>query len=218
MALEKVEGIVLRSFPYKEKNHIITVFSRENGLISLLTKKRAALSNCFCKGEFIYRKTNSDLYRLSDGSILDTHLHLRDSSKTLFAVGKMGKAILTLLPPQASSVSIYQLFTSYITQISHFPNPYVLSTSFYLKLLKHEGLLHIHPLCNRCRKQRSSHLFHGESLCSNCHVGLSSFSLEEFQTLYVLSESRSFNQLEKLDLTKQLEEKTHKICKERNLI
>lgn len=36
---EKVEAIVLKSIPFQEKNRILTIFSKEEGLLSLIVKK-----------------------------------------------------------------------------------------------------------------------------------------------------------------------------------
>jgi DNA repair protein RecO (recombination protein O) len=146
--LEKVEGIVLRSLPYREQEKILTLFTAERGLISLIVKKISkksshllALSSLFCQGEFLYEKGNSDLYRFLDGSLLDEHLFLRQNWRYLEAASKLTKALLHSQLPGKPAPHLYALFISYLRQIPHFEEPLGLFASFYLKLLHHEGVL-----------------------------------------------------------------------------
>ena len=69
MTTTQTQGIVLTSYPFKEKDRIIKVFTKDKGLISLIIKglssKRSnllALSSNFCMQEFVYRIGKSEIF------------------------------------------------------------------------------------------------------------------------------------------------------------
>ncbi len=148
--LLKSEAIVLRSFDYKENERIVTLFTENAGLISIIIKgitpKKSSyltLATPFCRGEYVYIKSKSDLYRFYDGTILDDHLLLRLNLSHLKAAGNLTNALLHSQLPGKSSPLLYLLLKKYLQQVVHFENPVPLVCSFFLKLMKHEGVLHL---------------------------------------------------------------------------
>jgi DNA repair protein RecO (recombination protein O) len=148
MSEEKTNGIVLRSTDYKDRQRIITLFSHEAGLISLVIKgisrrntRLLALSTPFCEGEFLFRRGTSDLMRFTDGTILNEHLILRHQLSHLQTAGSLCQSILTSQLPGKSAPHLYLLFKTYLNTITTFDDPTPLLASFQLKLLKHEGIL-----------------------------------------------------------------------------
>lgn len=147
------EGIVLRSFVYKEKERILTLFTKEFGLVSIIVKRLStknygmlALVSPLSCGEFIFTKGNndrgnSDLYRFYDGTLLDEHLFLRTDWRHLETAGALAMALLHSQMPEKPAPLLYSLFVSYLKQIPFFEDPSSLLASFYLKVLHHEGLL-----------------------------------------------------------------------------
>ena len=103
---EKVEAIVLKSIPFQEKNRILTIFSKEEGLLSLIVKKISsphllALTTPFCVGEFLYKKGRGDLFSFRDGTIYDSLSFLRNNFESLQAASSMARAILKFpFPPK----------------------------------------------------------------------------------------------------------------------
>ena len=133
-------GIVLRSFNYKEKSRIISLYTRSSGVISLISRKaQPHLTTTLCYGEFLYSKGRSDLYSLKEGKSLNMHLPLRASFDLLQTASKMLQTILDTQFPEKPSPNLFDLLLTYL---HHLPkNPDALYTSFLLKLLKHEGQL-----------------------------------------------------------------------------
>ena len=176
----QVEGVVLKSIPFKESDRILSVFTPNRGIISLfvkrLSKSRLSILNLtspLCRGEFVFRKGRSDLYRFIDGTIIDLHLKVRRSYKHLKCAGKMLNAILTSQMPGKSAPALYALLISYLKHLSDFSDPIVLWASFQLKLLKHEGLLAIDETCLSCSKAQALRIIDGESRCIKCADTLS---------------------------------------------
>lgn len=145
--MEKCEGIVLRSFPFKEREQILTIFTKEQGILSLILKKFSkknqflALATPFTEGEFFYHKGNSTLYRFQDGTVFNEHLFLRNEWKYLELAGEMIRLLIQSQLPEKPAPVLYQIFSAYLKQIPHFPHQTTLLGSFILKLLQHEGIL-----------------------------------------------------------------------------
>ena len=152
MQEEKTDGIVLRSQDYKERHRIITLFTPE-GLMSLIvrgiSRKNArllSLTTPFCHGEYHYIKGRSELMFFRDGSVIDDHLHLRQSLKALQTAGSLAHAILSSQMAGKPAPALFALYKSYHGQVAQFNlenDPEILLSSFYLKLLKYEGYLNI---------------------------------------------------------------------------
>ncbi|MGH7889326.1 MAG: DNA repair protein RecO, partial [Thermodesulfobacteriota bacterium] len=146
MAEEKMEGIVLRTTLFKETHRIITLFTSEAGLISLMAKRvttaeKMALLSPFSQIEVIFRKKQSDLYLFKDGTLLDDHLFLRKKWDFMETAGKMVQIILHSQLPGKPAPKLYALLRACIKQLPQFKEPSSLLLLFYLKLLAHEGIL-----------------------------------------------------------------------------
>jgi recombinational DNA repair protein (RecF pathway) len=110
MQLHSSKAIVLRSLALKEQQKILTLFSEQFGIISLVIKTRAKQSHCltepFCEGEFFFWPGSTDLKKYHEGSILDLHLGLRNqlsylktasSGKGYFILTDSRKSLFTYL-------------------------------------------------------------------------------------------------------------------------
>jgi DNA repair protein RecO (recombination protein O) len=208
------EGIVLRSLEYKERQRILTVFTEQFGLISLIVKglsKRKhhllAIATPFSQSAFVLRRQRSELFNFLDGTLLDEHLSLRGSFAHLQAAGHLGQAILRSQLPEKAAPALYALFASYLKQIPHLTDPTPLILSFQLKLWKHEGLLELSDQCSCC-EATPTHLQEGESVCPlHAKPHAQSFSVKEWSTLKELLYVRSFQQLQNIPASPNLIEK-----------
>lgn len=215
MKEEQGEGIVLSSLDYHEKERIITLFTPHAGVMSIIVKNIAKtnpilihLTTPFTRGEFLYQKGKSELYRFIDGTILHLPLPLRKSLKHLQIGGKMLQLIRTSQLPGKSSPLLYYLLLSYLKQLPDFSSPEILWMSFALKLLKHEGVFSLVPTCIKCSLQKARAIKRGESFCLLCSDEESIlFSEEEWETLYQLVEAREFLALKNLQIGENLLQK-----------
>ncbi len=208
---EQTEAIVLRSIKFKEQQRIITLFTKESGVLSLIVKgvhqKKGSLINLttpLCRGEFHYRKGPSNLHRFLDGSILDMHLPLRQSYDHLETASLHLQAINISQLPDTPAPILYALCASYLKQLKEFDHPKTLTGSFYLKLLKHEGLIALHSKCHQCNAVAQT-LSEGENLCTMCSMPNSfHFTSEEWDSLLILSSARAFKDLQTVNITNSL--------------
>jgi DNA repair protein RecO (recombination protein O) len=204
---EKTEGIVLRSQDYKERHRIITLFSPQ-GLISLIVKgisrknaRLLTLTTPFNHGEYIYYQGRSDLFRFHDGATLNDHLDLRQNLRSLQTAGALANAVLTSQMTGKPSPALFALYKSYHRQIRSFDDPEPLLASFYLKLLKHEGLLSLSSHCASCKEGMAQAFDNGESFCyQHARQGAISFSSSEWEKLLSLESAPQFSTLRSLQL------------------
>lgn len=141
MTEEKIEGICLQAIPYLEKGRILKVFTLQSGLTTLFWKKGAAPLSPFCHAECVVKKGKGEMHTLVEASLLDPFLEMRNSYASLIKAGKIAKDLLRSQLLGKSTPALYLLLLSYFKKIGTFSNPAILSTSFQLKLLLHEGLL-----------------------------------------------------------------------------
>lgn len=200
MTEERTEGIILSSIPYLKGSRILKVFTRDAGLISVMAgirKHSAPLESPLTSFEVVYRKKNSDLYHLIDAKILDTGLDLRKSYDHLMAAGALAKSLLASQLPGRKAPILYELFHVYLRKIPLFEKPAILTASFQLKLLQHDGLLHLSFNCTKCQNTASI-LNRGESFCpAHAEDARHPFTPDEWQQLFLFLGAQKFSDLEK---------------------
>jgi DNA repair protein RecO (recombination protein O) len=221
MIFEKTQGITLQAIPYQERQRIITVFTQDKGLISLIIKGLSqkkpsllSLSTPFCLADFVYLKGRSDIYFLKDATVLCEHLFLRKDLDFITSAYAMAKALLDSQLLHKPAPELFMLFLKYLEKIPSFPSQEVLVGSFLLKLLIHEGLINLKKTCNVCEK-KASLLYNGESLCSSHQIEhVHNFSPKEFDVILNLAFIKNFSELELVESIPGLREKILKVFKE----
>ena len=201
MAEEKLKAIVLRAVPFKDRQSILTLLSEEKGIISMivkgLSKSRPHLIACInplCEAEFIYTEGRSDLLKCLEASVIDTHFALREKYSFLEQGLQLAKILLESQYPGKSTPALYALFSCFLKQIPSFTDALPsLSSSFLLKLLKHEGLLLLDATCSICSEPKEIHIYGGDIYCKrHAPTGSFSFSVMEWKILELLAHSSSF--------------------------
>lgn len=211
--IEETLAITLQSIPYIEKKRIVTAFSQERGLISFILQDLSnknpyfALCSPFCLAELILLKTKSELFILKESKVLDEHLSLRKELSHIQSAYLMAKAIMDSQLPHKSAPSLFLLLKTYLKHIPNVEFQNSILISFLLKILIHEGLIHLHEKCNLCDK-KASHLHKGEALCSEhtiqyCH----GFSNEEYELLIKLGQIKNISELKDLESSTDLKQK-----------
>lgn len=223
MSIEETqEGLVLRNLDYEERKRIITLFTPEKGLISLIvkniTRKKThllVLTAPLTHAEFTYSIRRSDLYTFYDGSVLNAHYPLRDKLSSIETAITFIKALLKTQLPGKQAPLLFHLTLTYLKYLPTFENPAPLLASFLLKLLKHEGHLSLKNICCYCEKP-STHLYLGEPLCSS-HAPIHAhfFDIEEWELLNILTNAREISLLKDTRITPTLEQKIRKHFEEK---
>ncbi|MDD7464099.1 MAG: DNA repair protein RecO [Anaerococcus sp.] len=78
--LDRVNGFVLREFPYNESSKIIEVFTKELGKISILARgvlrpknKNLSATMRFVKADYALYKTKTDFYGIREATLLESY-------------------------------------------------------------------------------------------------------------------------------------------------
>ena len=161
------------------------------------------------RAEFIFIKGRGEIDNCREISPLNQHLDLRTKWEDLAAAGDMAKAILETQMPHKPAMTLYELFHCYLSKIPSCINPKALSASFRLKILRHDGLLHLTPHCSICGITiGDQHLFEGQSFCNDHAPNFASiFSSHEMETILILTYCRSLSILAMMPLSPELEAK-----------
>lgn len=140
------QGIIVRAVPYQDYHRIITLFTPDKGLLSLFVKgafKKGSGSSStpLATVEVTYQEKTSGLHSCQEIDPLDMRLAIRQNLPTLEAACHMLRTVQQSQAPEKPAPLLYQLLLFYLGKLPHTPCPPVLSTSFLLKTLRHEGLL-----------------------------------------------------------------------------
>lgn len=136
-----MEGIVMKTVPYRDRDRVVTLFTEE-GLISVMMyRPKAGLAEMLTVGEYEVEKGKGELWKLKDGYVIRGQRQLCKTIPEMDVAGKMIQAILRTQMPEKATPGLYPFFRAYLSQVCGFKNLPNLLYSFYLKLLKHEGLL-----------------------------------------------------------------------------
>lgn len=195
----ETEGVVLSATPYQEHHHIATLFSPSLGLArifvrgSLHSRRHShALVTPLSRGDFLLSQGKGSLLRLRDGVITHPYLQLRESATSLQTACAMARALITTQYPLKAAPALYQLFTRSLDQIGSLP-PGPLLLGFYLKLIKHEGLLPTERSCIECHQSRELR-WNCEGLFCEAHAPNDALPLsnEEWESIQKIAGSRKF--------------------------
>ncbi len=193
-------AILLKRVPYLGNASILTLFSLEEGLISVFAKNKnhQRIANPFCMGEWVYRKGKKDLYFLLDVMITDPFNELKMNFDTITAAGAIAQIVLGSQFPGKTSPLLFSLLQSYLKKIGQYSNVQAFAASFYLKLMLHEGLSTLAPDCLECKKMFSTP--------------------EEWTLIQNLGFVKQFSTLNELKVSETFFKKVERLTKELGLI
>lgn len=200
----RIEGVVLQALAVKEFDSILTAFT-PHGIQKFYfkgSKRYNPLASPLTVAEFIYSPGKKDLHKLRDGSIIDQNLALRKTFESLISAENLSLAVLASQMPDKPVPHLYRLYRLFLGAIPFSPTPEALVTVFYIKLMKHEGVLQL---------QQSASLRYGGECFSNEEAPKDAVetSEEEENLLKKLAESRSLEEITSLILPLEFSKKIH---------
>lgn len=219
----RCEGIILQTTPFSELDWIFTVFTLEYGLIKLFVKngrnpKRysQASSAPLTKAEFIVKKGNSTLWTCQEITPINLHLKLRQNLQHLTIACELLHTIKSSQLPEKPAPLLFRLLCLFLENLNLNPHPENFAGSFYLKVLAHEGLWPPKNHCTNCEEKEAVFITEERSYCYlHAPVSATPFSKEEWALMTVLKESRSFSEISKIPVPKELGKKIKIIFNEK---
>lgn len=215
--IKKHEAFILHALPYRDEDKILTLFTKDSGILKAVVyragskKLSPGATDPLTRVEIVLSEGRGELYKAGDITILSQNLKLRDQLDRLRAACAMGNILMQCQLPQKPAPLLYALFISYLEQIPTFKNIPLLVDSFYIKLLRHDGLLHAQPKCSLCQEV-PSFLAKGESLCaSHAPSDAIPFTFEELKSIHDLAYVQSYRQLEEQTISPNLSRKINEL-------
>lgn len=174
--IKKVEGIIVKETPYKETSKILTVFTKEYGMIGIISRgcKKIksplnAVSNKLIYGMF-HINYKKELSTLVEVDVIDTLSKIRKDI-TRISYASFLTDLATQVYKHENNKDIYDLYISSILKINEGYDPMVITNILELKLLDFLG---IRPIIDKCAICESTNnivtisSYKGGYLCSHC--------------------------------------------------
>lgn len=214
---QSTEGIVLRVIPFRDYDQILFLFTLDAGFIKVLYKggrgKRKGKQG-FCmpltKVEVIYREKRGEIFSCHELTCIESFSFLRQELIFLEVGCDLLQIILDSQFVGKAAPHLYALLCFYLKKIPQTANPWILASSFRLKLLMHDGLIVCPFICCECQQSLQSEAFtwDAEGWCAAHQPGRSQpWNLTELQMLYRLAICQSYQEVCSQDVLPSLQNK-----------
>ncbi|MCK4544000.1 DNA repair protein RecO [candidate division WOR-3 bacterium] len=183
MSLIKTEGYVLKNIEFRETSRIITLFSRDYGVVSIMIKgigKNNTFSpeifDTYSKSSFVlYTPHSGEMYKHKESSLIIPGISLSKNIVTFFRVSFIFEIVLKVLPKHVPSNDIYRIVDNVLFKLfNHANNDKNILYIYYfiLNLLNILGYDINTKQCIKCKTPLKSNAFFsskdGGFFCSNC--------------------------------------------------
>ena len=178
MEIIKTEGIVVSETNYSESSKIIQIFTRDYGLISVMSKgsrniksKLRGISNRFSYCEYNISYKEDGISTLIDGSTISTLRNIITDINKITYLSYMLDLVIQVYK-HSNSNEIYEILISIIKKLDTGLDPEVLTYILELKLLKYLGIEPNVDECAICGNQKNIltiSIDNGGYVCSNCY-------------------------------------------------
>lgn len=161
--LKTIEGFVLKKLDYEDYDEIITVFSKEYGLISFyapgvrrMTSKNKTALQLFNSGYFeIFKSPTTRLSKLKKAHLLETYIKIADAYFSYLLASAITTVSLSFFSDDEKSYEYYQLLKFIFTKLDQH-NFLLKNFAIYLyRSLKYNNSLWDLTHCASCQKKLS---------------------------------------------------------------
>ncbi len=163
------EGIILRTLPYRENERILTLMTKEHGILQAILYKKnvpAAICSPSSKIELLYKEGRGNLALGVDIHLLDANEKIRSSLAAMLEVGKMLSITLKTQVERKPAPEIYTLLRLLISLSTEMADPEILTYIYSIKILLLEGMIDTCMHCSICHQSATlTHFSKGEWLC-----------------------------------------------------
>lgn len=177
----KINGIVIREVKTKESDKIITVFSRELGIINIYVKGAMRLKNkfhsavgLFTYSEFVvFRSRSSDLYQINEASVKHIFHRLSVNVEYLALAMYMSELLCEVNVPSDMNNEILRLFLNILYMMTEKKwNVELCKAVFEMRLMCDSGFTPNFLGCINCGcYERDAFFFdveNGDIVCGKC--------------------------------------------------
>ena len=196
MAIDNLRGIVFRAVDYGETSKILTVFTRDEGIISVMARgvknpksKKQNLVSVFTEANFELTKSK-DFYYIKDGEIIKDNLHLRNNIIKIYVTQLFFDIIERTTFKNEKNEMIYDLLIKSIHYLNLSKKYITILNMFLIKIISILGYKPVLFNCVACGKNKFKEIFFSESsggiLCED-HQKHDSIRLDFLEYEYLCS-------------------------------
>lgn len=178
MAIDNIKGIVIRAIDYGETSKILTIFSYERGIISVMARgaknpksKKLNLVSVFTETNFELTKSK-EFYYLNDGEIINHNFHIRESIKKIYLSQMFFDIIERTTFKNEENKVVYDLLVKTIKYFGIENNYLKVTNMFLIKLISMLGYKPALNRCIKCGKNQFTNVYfsieNGGIVCENC--------------------------------------------------
>ena len=221
MKIISVEGIVVNNTPFKENSKIISIFTKDMGIISCVSKgcknlksKLRLPSEKFAYGVFhMYYKENG-LSTLIDGDIKDYFINIKSDIVKISYLTYICE-LSTNVYKESSSEEIYSLMESAILKLEEGHNPKIITNILELQFLNYLGINLNLDNCVKCGSSKvvTLSLSKGGYICANCRTNEPIIS-EKVMKMLRLYYYVDISKISSIDIDENVSEAINKIIEE----
>jgi DNA repair protein RecO (recombination protein O) len=143
----KTEGIILRSFDFRETSRIATFFTKEYGKVSGILKgirkdpkKFGSSLERFSINDIVYYQyRNSDLHLVSQCDLRQFFYPTRKDLKKSLAAIYILELVNVIMPAEEKNTKVYELMTDFLTALQDAEDITPLIHIFQIKMLLYSG-------------------------------------------------------------------------------
>ena len=185
----KTDGIVLKSFDFRETSKIVTFFTKEHGKLKGILKgirkdhkKFGSNVDKFSVNTIVYyHHRNSDLHLVGQCDLSAFFFPIRQDLKKTLAASYMLELVDAIMPAEEENEAVYQLMLDYLKSLETAQDINKIVHVFQIKILLLSGFRPHLDSCVKCQKQiktraRFSVPF-GGLVCGECPTNEATVSL-----------------------------------------
>ena len=185
----QTEGIVLKSFDFRETSRIVTFFTLHHGKVKGVLKgirkdlkKFGSHVDKFSVNDMVYyHYSRSDLHLVSQCDLKQFFFVLRQDYKKNLAASYAMELVDMVMPAEQANKKIYQLLLEYLNSLERLSDIDKLVHLFQIKILQLSGFSPHLDSCVKCeRKIKGRMRFsmkEGGLVCPECSTGDAHFTL-----------------------------------------
>lgn len=178
MLIKEDEGIVLRSIKLKEIDKIVTIFSREHGVVKGVAKGALKFKNRFGSSleplshiKFIYyEREGGELFVIKTSDLIKSYFEIQKDTEIFKGFSEMTKLVEDFFPQRIKEDRIFRLLKACLEATSNGIGIELSLLYFKFWILKISGFLPELKKCKKCRKEGGGFLSSSMDgiYCDNC--------------------------------------------------
>ena len=178
----RTDGIVIREQMTGEQDRLITILTRENGIIKGFVNggrnpknKNVAATGLLCYSDFSIEKTKRDVYIIKEATAKEVFFSLRENIVSLSLAQYFAELTYELAPREENSADFLSLLLNAVFLITQEKKPMALIKSVTeLRMLCLSGYMPSLVACASCGQYESENMYFdlhsGELYCEECSV------------------------------------------------